>query len=200
MVVIAAAAFSMGARPTGASDSSQMEAGHVLYMRYCSSCHGPNADGHGPVAKLLETPSSDLRRLGDRYGLRCPPRRLPALLMGARKLQRMAIAICRCGGSASTTFRMRARRASGPWLSASRRSSPISNRFSSLDDLAEVAAESRRAPKEKYCAEARHHPERKQQVAKCRAAQKYSERDLVEPSELRQHRWSANQPGRASAR
>lgn len=59
-----------------------MEAGHVLYMRYCSSCHGPNADGHGPVAKLLETPSSDLRRLGDRYGTPLPAAKIASFIDG----------------------------------------------------------------------------------------------------------------------
>ena len=51
-------------------------------MRYCSSCHGPNADGHGPVAKLLETPSSDLRRLGDRYGTPLPVAKIASSIDG----------------------------------------------------------------------------------------------------------------------
>jgi len=42
--------------------------GHVLYSRYCSSCHGVDADGHGPVASVLTRSPTDLRHLGERYG------------------------------------------------------------------------------------------------------------------------------------
>ena len=42
--------------------------GRVLYMRYCGSCHGVDADGHGPVASVLSKSPADLRRLGERFG------------------------------------------------------------------------------------------------------------------------------------
>jgi len=42
--------------------------GRVLYGRYCASCHGIGADGHGPVASVLTRSPSDLRRLDDRFG------------------------------------------------------------------------------------------------------------------------------------
>jgi mono/diheme cytochrome c family protein len=42
--------------------------GRVLYGRYCASCHGLAADGHGPVASVLTRPPTDLRRLGERKG------------------------------------------------------------------------------------------------------------------------------------
>jgi mono/diheme cytochrome c family protein len=42
--------------------------GRVLYTRYCGSCHGIDADGHGPVASVLSRAPGDLRRLGERYG------------------------------------------------------------------------------------------------------------------------------------
>jgi mono/diheme cytochrome c family protein len=47
--------------------------GRVLYARYCSSCHGLEADGHGPVASVLTRPPTDLRHLAERYGR--PPSR-----------------------------------------------------------------------------------------------------------------------------
>src|SRR5689334_19682988 len=42
--------------------------GRVLYGRYCASCHGIAADGHGPVAPVLRRSPTNLTRLGDRYG------------------------------------------------------------------------------------------------------------------------------------
>jgi mono/diheme cytochrome c family protein len=82
MAVIAAAAFTFVAGPANASDSSQVEAGRILYMRYCSACHGPNADGRGPVAKVLETPPADLRDLSKRYGSPLPAAKIASFIDG----------------------------------------------------------------------------------------------------------------------
>jgi hypothetical protein len=46
--------------------------GRGLYLRYCASCHGVNADGRGPVANSLKNQPTDLRRLGDKYGMPLP--------------------------------------------------------------------------------------------------------------------------------
>jgi mono/diheme cytochrome c family protein len=53
-----------------ADDSAE---GRLYFTRYCTSCHGPVADGHGPVAKVLHVPPTDLRRLSERYGSPLPP-------------------------------------------------------------------------------------------------------------------------------
>jgi mono/diheme cytochrome c family protein len=45
-----------------------VEIGRDSYQRYCASCHGVNADGNGPLASLIRTAPSDLRRLVQRYG------------------------------------------------------------------------------------------------------------------------------------
>ena len=37
--------------------------GKNAYLIYCSSCHGQDATGNGPVAQLLTIPSSDLTLL-----------------------------------------------------------------------------------------------------------------------------------------
>ena len=42
--------------------------GRTLYLDYCASCHGLNADGQGPVARALSTPPANLRLLSERYG------------------------------------------------------------------------------------------------------------------------------------
>jgi mono/diheme cytochrome c family protein len=46
--------------------------GRSLYLRYCASCHGQQADGRGPVAKSLRDQPSDLRKLGEKYGMPLP--------------------------------------------------------------------------------------------------------------------------------
>jgi len=52
----------------GTARPGQIEEGRVLYVRFCAACHGLNADGHGPVARVLEIPPANLRLLGTRYG------------------------------------------------------------------------------------------------------------------------------------
>jgi mono/diheme cytochrome c family protein len=69
ILIATALAFVAITRIANAADANETETGRVLYMRYCASCHGPNADGHGPVAKVLATPPADLRTLGKRYGI-----------------------------------------------------------------------------------------------------------------------------------
>jgi len=82
MAVIAVAALVLDAGPAAPSDKAQVEAGRILYMRYCSACHGPNADGHGPVAKALETPPTDLRGLGQSYGTPLPAGKIASFIDG----------------------------------------------------------------------------------------------------------------------
>jgi mono/diheme cytochrome c family protein len=69
LVVVAVLVHAAGAaaKPSPAAHKSVAE-GRVLYSRYCSSCHGVEADGHGPVASVLTHVPSDLRHLGDRFG------------------------------------------------------------------------------------------------------------------------------------
>jgi mono/diheme cytochrome c family protein len=42
--------------------------GETEYMRYCSACHGENADGAGPVANVLTPRPPALRSLHARFG------------------------------------------------------------------------------------------------------------------------------------
>ena len=55
-----------------ASDQQSIGRGRQLYVRYCAACHGSDADGRGPVAEDLKTSPSDLRYLGERYGMPLP--------------------------------------------------------------------------------------------------------------------------------
>ena len=70
-----------GAAGTRASADQAME-GRTYFMRYCASCHGIEADGHGFVARALAHPPSDLRHLGDRYGTPLPADRLARFIDG----------------------------------------------------------------------------------------------------------------------
>ena len=57
-------AVAVSAHRTGAF-ADEITEGRTSYMRYCASCHGSNADGHGFVARALAQPPSDLRHLGE---------------------------------------------------------------------------------------------------------------------------------------
>ena len=45
-----------------------MPPGKQLYKDYCAACHGSNGKGHGPVARSLREPPSDLTTLAERHG------------------------------------------------------------------------------------------------------------------------------------
>lgn len=48
--------------------SSAQQAGKARFERYCSSCHGTDAKGDGPLANLLTTKPADLTQLAKQNG------------------------------------------------------------------------------------------------------------------------------------
>src|SRR5438477_4503744 len=46
--------------------------GRQYYLHYCAPCHGNDADGRGPMARVLKASPPDLRHLGNRYGMPLP--------------------------------------------------------------------------------------------------------------------------------
>jgi mono/diheme cytochrome c family protein len=42
--------------------------GETLFGKFCASCHGADAKGHGPVAKYMKVPPPDLTRIAQRHG------------------------------------------------------------------------------------------------------------------------------------
>lgn len=83
MIVLVTVTLSLVARaPARAADPAAIEDGRVLYVRFCSSCHGLNADGRGPVAGVLQTPPANLRLLGARYGNPLPAAKIADFIDG----------------------------------------------------------------------------------------------------------------------
>lgn len=61
MVYSAIAAFTACANAWAASDLEQsVIKGEAHYLFFCANCHGVNADGNGPYAKLLKIAPTDL--------------------------------------------------------------------------------------------------------------------------------------------
>ncbi len=54
------------------SDEAEIAAGANEFRAYCSSCHGVEGRGNGPVAKELKTPPADLTKLAWRAGRTFP--------------------------------------------------------------------------------------------------------------------------------
>jgi mono/diheme cytochrome c family protein len=67
--VLLASAWLLGAalQSTSFAQTSPVgEAGRGQYLRYCASCHGPHAQGDGPVAASLSTEVPDLTKIAAR--------------------------------------------------------------------------------------------------------------------------------------
>ncbi|MEN8181339.1 MAG: cytochrome c [Myxococcota bacterium] len=58
--------------------------GRELFQLYCSSCHGGNGSGNGPVAAALRMPPADLRRIAARRGGSFPAEEVAAYIDGRR--------------------------------------------------------------------------------------------------------------------
>ena len=60
--------------------------GVQLYMRFCSSCHGANARGDGPVAKNFKIEVPDLTRIVHRHGGAFPTEQIHKIIDGRKTL------------------------------------------------------------------------------------------------------------------
>jgi len=56
--------------------------GPALYKAYCSSCHGADAKGGGPMAKSLKVPPADLTLISARNGGAFPLARVSRIIAG----------------------------------------------------------------------------------------------------------------------
>lgn len=58
--------------------------GPDLYKAYCASCHGIDAKGNGPLAKVLTVRPSDLTRIAARNGGTFPLMRIERIIAGEK--------------------------------------------------------------------------------------------------------------------
>jgi len=63
--VLAGSPAATGAR---APQRSAPDEGRTLFLTYCSSCHGRDGRGNGPVAPSLKVPPQDLTKFAQRNG------------------------------------------------------------------------------------------------------------------------------------
>ena len=69
------------------ANSKQIRRGRALYVEYCASCHGPSAEGDGPVARALSTPPANLRRLAERFGNPLPEEQVARYIDGRAQVK-----------------------------------------------------------------------------------------------------------------
>jgi mono/diheme cytochrome c family protein len=70
---------------TGArADDTRVSEGRELFGRYCASCHGMDAKGHGPASGALSPPPADLTKLSERWGTPLPKASLAEFIDGRR--------------------------------------------------------------------------------------------------------------------
>lgn len=61
---------------------SDRYSGSMLFQMHCASCHGEDAQGHGPVAEFLSVPVPDLTRISDQRGGRFPEEEIFRIIDG----------------------------------------------------------------------------------------------------------------------
>jgi mono/diheme cytochrome c family protein len=66
--------------------SKKNEAGRKLFMQYCATCHGAEARGDGPTAKMLKKAPADLTRIEKQDG-KFPAMRIQRVIAGDDMLE-----------------------------------------------------------------------------------------------------------------
>ncbi len=91
LAVLAAAAAMSGATAAAQRSTSQLPPliapslyGRDIYQFYCSSCHGREGRGDGPVGAALKTPPSDLTKIAFKNGGVFPTKDVEALVTNGR--------------------------------------------------------------------------------------------------------------------
>lgn len=64
------------------SEPTPVEAGHDVYMVFCQTCHGAQAQGGGPLAEIMTREPPDLTGLSARNGGRFPTERVARQIDG----------------------------------------------------------------------------------------------------------------------
>lgn len=77
----------IGLSSAAAADETRIAEGHSLFVQYCASCHGREAQGNGPLAPILTTPPADLHMLSARHGAPLPKASLAEWIDGRRAVR-----------------------------------------------------------------------------------------------------------------
>lgn len=67
--------------------AARVAAGERLFGGYCSSCHGTDARGNGPVAPALRTRPADLTRIAERAGGTFDAAKVAAFIDGRTRIE-----------------------------------------------------------------------------------------------------------------
>ncbi len=86
-VLLLLAMFSTTLFSTGFEASAAEKAGEALYRKYCSSCHGVDGKGRGPVSSDLKIEVPDLTTLAKSNKGVFPLRRVMSSIDGTRKVR-----------------------------------------------------------------------------------------------------------------
>jgi mono/diheme cytochrome c family protein len=70
-----------------AEREARVAAGESLFGAYCSSCHGTDAKGNGPVAPALRTKPADLTRIAERSGGTFDAAKVAAFIDGRMRIE-----------------------------------------------------------------------------------------------------------------
>ncbi len=73
------------ARPV--PEAAAVAKGRITYVRYCVSCHGPSAQGDGPLANDLRVAVPDLTTLAARSGGSYPYERVVRIVENGERLR-----------------------------------------------------------------------------------------------------------------
>jgi mono/diheme cytochrome c family protein len=80
MKLVVLAAFACTA--WGAAVAQEMSYGEAEYLNSCAVCHGPDAEGDGPLTDVLMKRPADLTRLSQKNGGQFPYQRVFAVIDG----------------------------------------------------------------------------------------------------------------------
>lgn len=82
MTLLATAACAEVRTKGDAASEVVVQIGRESYVQYCSSCHGADGRGAGPVAQALKTPPPDLLTIATRSGGHFDAKRVASLIDG----------------------------------------------------------------------------------------------------------------------
>ena len=72
--------------PASGSVAEREHSGKTAYLRYCSSCHGTEGKGNGPLANLFTTKPTDLTQIAKNAGEQFPTAKVIQAIDGTTRV------------------------------------------------------------------------------------------------------------------